>query len=469
MKIADDPSRTATDVAERALTNAFSHAVAKRDLRQVREIAQKVFNRYPRTSTAANAVLTLGRFATEMGDFDTAAQYFESMNDSFPGDPKALEALETAGTLRMMLGDLDRAVVNFEKVAAATRRGGAYAKVAEARLATGNLQGAENAARAALGVDPGNAKAAAVLGKSLLKQGKAAQAEEQIVSVGKALQNSADSDPQGLAEVYFLWGEAAFRQFQQTSDVETRAEIFSRLQQAYTSAAQMGGDWAIAGMYRLGQALSILSGALASMPEPAGLSDGQKAELRATLKKQSDELKKGSEEAFQTCAKKARELEVYTPFARGCITQQRDVNVETSVPSRVPAIPAERLKSFRQSLERNGSDIEALEGLGSAYLSARDYRRARLVYGRLVEVDESRSASHGTLGFVLLRMGEPDLAKEALQRAIELDGSNEKARANLAALMCRFGDRAGAKEQLASMKSAVKGYDVDPGYAACRN
>ncbi len=467
LKIADDPARANTDVAEKAITNAFGHAVAKRDLKTVQEIAQKIFARYPKTASAANAVLTLARFSTEMGDFDQAAQYYESMNDAFAGDPKALEALDGAGGLRMMMGDLPKATTDFEKVAAATKRGDAWAKVAEARAAAGNWTGALDAAQTALHADPGSAKAAAVMGQALLEQGKAEEAEQRIVAAGRALQNAAQTDPEALAKVYFLWGEAVFRQFKDADQVDKKAPMLERLQQAYTSAAQMGGDWAIAGMYRLGQSLNLLADSLVTMPDPAGLNEKQKAEVRQALAKQSEELRKGADAAFESCVKKARELEVFTPFALGCHTR-RDVNTKIPSPPGVAPLPAERLKAFRLALEKNSADVAALEGLGKAYLEGGDLRRARLVYGRLVEVDENRGAAHGALGFLLSKLGEPDLARIALRKAIDLDARDEKARANLAAIMCRYGDVEGAKEELARVKSAPSGADVDSEWAACR-
>ncbi|MBI5544005.1 MAG: hypothetical protein HY901_08970, partial [Deltaproteobacteria bacterium] len=315
--------------------------------------------------------------------------------------------------------------------------------------------------------DPTSAKAAAVLGQALLEQNRAAEAEARIVAAGRAIQGSASTDPEALAQVYFLWGEAVFRQFREAAEIDKKAPMLELLQQAYTSAAQMGGDWAIAGMFRLGQSLSMLAEGLLTMPDPPGLTEKQKVEVRQALAKQSEELRKGAEEAFDTCVKKARELEVYTPFALGCHTH-KDINPKLPVPPGVAALSADRLKAFRAALEKNNADTVALEGMGRAYLEAGDLRRARLVYGRLLEVDENRGAGHGALGFILSRLGEPDLARIALRKAIDLDGRDEKAHANLAALMCRWGEVQGAKEELARVKSTLSGPDVDPEYDACR-
>ncbi len=101
-------------------------------------------------------------------------------------------------------------------------------------------------------------------------------------------------------------------------------------------------------------------------------------------------------------------------------------------------------------------------------MEAGDLRRARLVFSRLLEVDENQPVAHATLGLLLVKLGEPQLAMGAYKRALELDGRDEKTRANAAALMCKYGDVEGAKKELARVKSTPSGPDVDPDYMRCR-
>ncbi len=467
LKIADDPARANTDVAEKALINAFVNATAKRDLKVVQEISQKILQRYPKTQSAASAVMTLATFAYEMADYDQMASLYEGMIDAFPGDPTAMGNLDRAASLRLMMGDLSKAAADFEKLATATKKGDAWAKLAEVKLLQSDFRGAEAAASTALAADPTSAKAAAVLGQALLEQNKAVEAEERIVSAGRALQGAASADPEALAKVFFLWGEAVFKQFKEVQDVERKAPYVQRLQQAYTSAAQMGSESAIAGMFRLGQAMNMLADALMTMPDPPGLKENERAAVRAAIAKQADEVRKGGDEAFDACVKKAKELEVYSPFTLGCRTR-KDVDPRLASPPGVAPLGGEKLAKLRAVLEKNNADVAALEGIGRAYLEAGDLRRARLAFTRIIELDENRGSAHGALGFVMSRLGEPGLAHQALKKAVELDPRDEKAHANLAALMCRFGDVEGAREELSRVRSALAGPDVDPGYQACR-
>ena len=414
LKVADDPTRQGTELAEKALVNAFSQAAQKRDLEDVNAIAAKILQRYPRSGAAANVLITLARFSSETGDFDAAASYYESMLERFPGDAKALEALDTAATLRQMIGDTARASADFEKLAAATKKSETVIRAAETRLSAGDNAGAEKMAELALKMDPASARAAAILGQSLLNQNRNPEAEKALLNAGKQVQKAAKSEPEDLARVYFLWGEAQFRQFKEVGpeELEKKAGMLQGLQQAYTSAAQLGGDWAVAGLFRLGQALSLLSEALTHMKEPPGLNEKQKGEFRVAIEQQATPLRTQADEVFSTCVKKARELEVYSPYALGCATKQ-DVNDKPqAVELRADLDPA-RVKTFRDLLARQPNDASALDGLGRAYLEAGDLRRARLVYARLLEVDENRAASHATLGFLLSRMGEPEQARQA--------------------------------------------------------
>jgi len=86
----------------------------------------------------------------------------------------------------------------------------------------------------------------------------------------------------------------------------------------------------------------------------------------------------------------------------------------------------------------------------------------------VTELDDNWAPAHASLGFLLMKLGEPVPATAELLKALELDARNPKARANLAALKCRFGDAKGAREELARLRSQPNGPDVDPEYAACR-
>src|SRR5690606_17830704 len=119
------------DIADKALQGALTQAVSRRNIEEVQKVTDAILAKFPKSASAANAILTMARFATDMGDYDAAARHLESMEQHFPGDPKTIEALDTAAAVRQMLGEADRAVRDLEKVAAATRGAEPLARLAE--------------------------------------------------------------------------------------------------------------------------------------------------------------------------------------------------------------------------------------------------------------------------------------------------------------------------------------------------
>ncbi len=349
MKVAEE--RGTTDVADKALQTALTQAVSRRNIDEVQKVTDAILAKFPKSGSAANAILTMARFATDMGDYNTAARHLESMEQYFPGDPKTVEALDTAATVRRMLGEADRAVVDLEKVATATRRADPLARLAEVKLEHGDLAGAEKAALAAPKIDPASARAAAVLGRALLDQNRNEEAQQKLVEAGRNIQNAVDTEPEALARVYFLWGESMFRQFAALGpdELEAKAQTLQMLEQAYSSAASLGGDWAVAGLFRLGQSLNLLADALAAMPEPPNLNGKQRQEFKQAIDEQVKPLRSQAKQVLETCVKKSRELEVYTPFALACATGKEVQEQRATAPAR-PDLPAERGAQVRTAL-----------------------------------------------------------------------------------------------------------------------
>jgi cellulose synthase operon protein C len=462
--------RKGTDVAQEAMRTAFSQYIERRDFKQANDVAQKIMQQYPRSPTTAFVILTLARSATEIGDFDQAATYYEQMYERFPGESKAYEALLTAADLRMKSGDMRQAIASLERAATNSKRPEILAKLAEARLKNGDPSGAVQAAEQALRGDPSQGLAAAVIGKVLLDQKQLAEAESKLTQAVRAMQKAATHDPEQLAKVYFYLGECYFEQFKLLGleAVDKKVALLTNAQGAYSGAAQLGGEWAVAGMFRLGQAFSALSEAIGQMPEPAGLNAAQKAQFRAALEQQTGPLKQQAEESFSTCVKKSEELEVYTPFALACRTRH---DVDGAGPRAVPAgnVDAGRLAPFRDALLKNPGDGAALEGMARVFLDAGALGRARLVLQRLIEVDENRPWAFSALGTVLAKLGEPETAKEAYKKALDLDAAFDKAIVGLAALKCRSGDVDEGRKDLSKVKKFPAGSDVDLDLGPCRS
>ncbi len=467
-----------TEVGERTMHAAFMTYRDKHDVVKMKEVAYKLLTEYPKSKLAAAELITLGKALADAADYENAAQVYEEFTRRFPQEPPALDAQVTGANIRLLLGDDARGIAGYEKaltMAPPRRRGELGVKIADAYFKSGDMAHAESTALRVLQEDPANAEAAVIVGKVLLEKNQLPEAQQRLSAVITAIQKTSrggQGDSEAAGKVFFLLGEVLYRQFLAISetDLEKRVALVEPLSQAYTGAAQLGaGEDAVGGVYRIGLVYQAMAEGLSKAPEPAGLTADQKIQYRTQVEQQATPLKTQSDEAFTTCLRKTRDLEVVSPYAAGC-RAKGPVSEKAPSPS-FPHATADnaKIQEFRLRLQHTPDDGEALLALGELYLASGDAHRARLVLSRLLEVTETNSRAQSDLGVALWRLGEVQTSNRVFRRALELDPTNDKARANLAAMLCSYGDVDGAKAELASLKSVpAPAFDVEGGYARCQ-
>ncbi len=467
-----------TSQGEMAMSAAFDAYRDKRDVPKMKETAWKFLQQYPKSKVAASALLTLAHAATEAVDYEDAEQAYEEFARRVPGAPQALDALIAAGTLRLLAEDRPRGLDDLERafaMAPPARRPEIGEKIARAKLDAGDVSGAAQAAERVLAQNAADAEAASVLGRALLTENRLGEAEQRLAQAGQAIQRASRGsagESEAAGKVFFLLGEALWRQFSAlgAGELEKKAQLVDPLTQAYTGAAQLGsGADAVGGLYRIGRVYSILADELSKTPEPTGLPADQRSAFRDQIEKQSAPLRAQADEAFTTCLRKARDLDIVSPFTVGCRTKG-EVSVGPVAPGFASgaADPAKILE-LRQRLARNPNDVESLRALADAYLSAGDAAHARLVLSRILELSEGDAPAQAELGAALWRLGKVGEATASFHRALELDPSDAVAKADLAAMLCRMGDVEGAKAELAGLAAPpAPSFDVDGGYSRCR-
>ena len=87
---------------------------------------------------------------------------------------------------------------------------------------------------------------------------------------------------------------------------------------------------------------------------------------------------------------------------------------------------------FRQALQLNPRNRDALEQVAASYFRRKHYRKALELYRRQLEIDPDKAATHANIGAALSLPGT-DRKKQsgAWERALSLDPTLEMARTNL--------------------------------------
>ena len=86
---------------------------------------------------------------------------------------------------------------------------------------------------------------------------------------------------------------------------------------------------------------------------------------------------------------------------------------------------------FRQALQLDPRNMDALEQVAAAEFRRRRYREALELYRTQLEIDPDKAATHVNIGAALFYLDRTEEAIRSLERALELDPTLETARSNL--------------------------------------
>ena len=472
IELADKQGKSA--IGEKALHAAFVTYREKRDAARLNEVGARFLADYPASPLAVDVLHTQARFALDAADFDGAAAAYEALGERFPGEATGQDAIQTAAALRQLLGDPRRAVNDLEKLPPERRGGIPGLKLAEARLLAGDSAGAEAQAQLLLKADPADGDAAVLLGRALLAQGKNSEGQKTILASLKAVRRARVANDV-VARLWDLSGEAALRLLlaAPAEPLDPQVALLKGVQEASTAVAQLrAGDLAVLGVYRLAAGFEHLAISLAATPPPPKLSAADQQQFLATVQQQAAGLRTQAQQAYDSCAKKAHELEVFAPWVAGCEKAQPVPALSGPQPAQPPsatppAASAGIAKARELVMAKPGA--ASLDELGVQQLAASDLRRARLTFQRALELDSAKASAHAGLGVALARLGDVGAARDAYRSALELDPTLDRAHAGLAALHCRAGDEAAAKDELSRVrqKPSPSTPDADPELFRC--
>jgi cellulose synthase operon protein C len=452
-------------VAEKTLYTAFVQYKEARDFDKTFETGNQFIGAYPKSQFLGDVFGTLASFTTQTGEYEQAAVYLEEFYKRFPTDAAAQKMLSQAGVIKQLVNDHRGAINVFSELTRSVSDREARTKYAQRMLesyeALSDWSGMQDAAQAVLRTDPQNVKAHMMLGLAAEKGGDLNGALDQFQAAVTSAGRGADGEVQDdAARAAFSIGDVLYRSFEKVSvdgDIQAaaqaKAELLQQLESALVDAVAFNrGEWAVAALHRAALAYKNFAEFLENAPAPDGLSADELKQYKDLVAEQSKPLRDKSEEYFETCVKKARELLVFTPAVLGCVAKGPEQPLP-AVQLRVAQPVEQRRTELKAALTKNPKDLDALAGLADWFLASNQPSMAKLVASRGLELDERDGRFHNKLGMAELMLGRPQDAYQSFQQAVDL--KHPYARANVIALMVSFKDLLGAK------KIAGKGLEAE--------
>jgi tetratricopeptide (TPR) repeat protein len=440
-------------VAEKTLYTAFVQYKEARDFDRTFETGNQFIGAYPQSQYLGDVFGTLASFTSQTGDYEEAAVYLEEFYKRFPRDAAAQRMLAQAARIKELIGDHRGAIGAYRELLGAVRARDQRAQYAASMLASyedlGDWTGMQAAARDILSQDRRSVRGHLMLGLAQQKVGNldgAVQSYQNAVQV--AGRSSDDATQNDAARAAFLLGDVVFKQYEQIGvdgDVQTavqaKAELLNQLEQVMVQAVGFNrGEWAVAALHRVALAYQQFARFLEQAPVPAELGAAEVEQYRSLVAQQAQAISDKSEEYFETCVVKARQLRVFTGATLGCV--QRGPEARIAGVSGRGGTAAQTKDELQNRLTKNPKDAEAVADLADYFLAAGEAAKAKLMAGRGLELDDRNARFYNQLGMADLQLGQPQDAYFGFQKAADL--GHAYASANLVALMVEFGDYDGA-------------------------
>jgi len=316
-----------------------------------------ILSKYAKSSLVPDVLANIGSTHEALARFDKAAAMYKRLALSYPSDKRSPNALYNAAILYKGLTNLDEATHLLQEF---THRypDNAIAPQATMELAStlekqGHTQGAIQAykeyARRYKGIVDQNFYAAAKAAALETFGADHAAGLKDLHGLAKTL--SAKGAPPALearttvAEALFKLAEPSFGEFQalQITDgdkiekqVENKQAKLEKLAANYEKIIDVGSaEYAVASLYRLGEAHENFANALFKAPAPKGSSQTDIDKLRTELEKVAFPLKDQAYKFYETAYKRSREVQTFTAWTRK--TYQKMVEL---APDKHPAVNA---------------------------------------------------------------------------------------------------------------------------------
>jgi tetratricopeptide (TPR) repeat protein len=426
-----------TEVGQRALLVAFAQAQASGDAIRALALGERLRRDYPGSKEAAGVLRALGKMHVDRADPDRAAETLEAAFRADPVQPGAAALLVLAARLLELRGEQRRAADLLQPVVASgspDEKRAAGLKRAELLSKLGDDLAAQEALRASADV---SVEAKLHETRTALRLG----------DVGALRALTASDAPVVRAAAFFCLGELTYQGFLQIAvegdplgAVSARLGAVTQAEAFYVEAmGQRSAEWGIAALSRLVELYASAERFLDDIQEPAELLPAQRREFQELRESNRARMKQRGEEARGTCGRRARELNLFTPYARACLTgRPAEPDARGEAGGRMAT--SLEVEQARDALARKADDAAALERLAILALRAGDLTVARIALERALEAAGGRVAEiRNLLAVTSLRSGDFTAAHRDLRKAVDASPKLAVAQINLAALLASFG------------------------------
>ena len=454
------------ELGEKALYTLFITSRDRGEPAKIYETGERFLATYPKSEFSSEVLQSIGRLAIDSADFARAASYYETYAKTRPGDKASPTLLERAAQIREKMGDPARAAANYmalSKFPGQLPPKEAALRAVMAFRTVGDWPKAAEASRRLIQAGGDGPLARYTIAQALQRSGRADEAKKEYLEAaqkGLAGQTPTSEDRDAAAHSAFIIAEDMRKQFEAVplNDAATLQDALAKklgllreLEAMETEVVKIGsGEWAIAGLYRVGEGYKRLADAIRKAPVPPEMaSPAQKIEYATMVESQlAGPLDETAKQSFKACIDKANELKVISPFVAGCASSAAREPVMPGDPPPPKGGRARPPADLTAQLAKDPLNAGLLTRIANGYLSGGDPYTAELISRRAIEVDDSASEAHTILAFALLRRGEVAEAHDAFEAAAERAPGQPKEWLNLAAHQYAYGDPRKAVESL---------------------
>ena len=335
-------------LADKGLANAAAMFTRAGQLDRAIKVRQKLVNTYKESPLVPDQIFAIAASYEQIVSYKDAASWLERFVEQYPKDARAKDALYNASIYRQGTNDTKKAIEDRElylktfKDAADVED--VHYSIATAWEESGNIKNAVKAysdfADAWRKKDPVKAlnsqyKAYRLLEKSRPSKRDLDKAYKELVDQAKSFQRSGkpvDDVGDPLALVAFRNADVVLDKYKEVkiTKADKPAEFKKTLQQkrdakdavdkAYTEVVKLKSpEWAVASLFRIGEAGANLVKVIKDVPAPKGLTGEQGQLFKDKLEEMTLPIEEQAAQTMVLCLDKSAELAVFNEWTRRCL------------------------------------------------------------------------------------------------------------------------------------------------------